>query len=478
MKIWLMGFYEFLLRYKLVWRETWKIRHKLDTPVREKDENEFLPAHLELIETPVSKRPRLIAYFIMAFLAIAIVLSVLGKVEIIATANGKLTLSGRSKEIKPIENSIVKEIMVKEGELVKKGHVLLKLTALGAEADTLKTQSSLLQAKLEQVRYQILNESIGLNKLPELKLSDDPYFHNLSEDELFRLTSLIKEQFSTWQNKKYQKELNLDKKKAERLTILARINRYENLSRVEKSRLDDFRKLLQKQAIAKHAVLEQENKYLEAANELRVYKSQLEQIESEILSAKEEHQLVTRLFKNEVLDKIRQTTDSIKLLTLELKKNEERQQASVIRAPVSGKVQQLKVHTEGGVVTTAETLMVIVPENDTLEVTALVQNKDIGFINVGQNVTIKVEAFPYTRYGYLMGKVKNINLDAIEDQKLGLVFNVIVSIEENYLSTGNKNIPLSSGMAVTAEIKTGMRSVISYLLSPLEESVTESLHER
>ncbi|MER1692895.1 HlyD family type I secretion periplasmic adaptor subunit, partial [Proteus mirabilis] len=295
----------------------------------------------------------------------------------------------------------VQEIMVKEGELVKKGHVLLKLTALGAEADTLKSQSSLLQAKLEQFRYQILAKSIESNKLPEIKLPNDPDLQNISEDEMLRLTSLIEEQFSTWQNQKYQKELSLDKKKAERLTILTRINRYEKLSQIEKSRLDDFKKLLQKQAISKHAVLEQENKYLEATNELRVYKTQLEQIESEILLAKEEYQLVTQLFKNEILDKIRQTTDSVKLLTLELEKNEERQQASVIRAPVSGKVQQLKVHTQGGVVTTAETLMVIVPENDTLEVTALVQNKDIGFINVGQNVIIKVEAFPYTRYGYL-----------------------------------------------------------------------------
>lgn len=95
------------------------------------------------------------------------------------------------------------------------------------------------------------------------------------------------------------------------------------------------------------------------------------------------YQLVTQLFKNEILDKLRQTTDSIKLLTLELDKNKERQQASVTRAPVSGKVQQLKVHTEGGIVITAETLIVIAPENDTLEVTAVVQNKDTGFINVG-----------------------------------------------------------------------------------------------
>ncbi|EII5666634.1 biotin/lipoyl-binding protein, partial [Vibrio parahaemolyticus] len=294
--------YAFLLRYKIVWSETWKIRHQLDAPVREKDENEFLPAHLELIETPVSKKPRLIAYFIMAFLLIAIVLSIVGKVEIVATANGKLTSSGRSKEIKPIENSIVKEILVKEGEYVKKGQILLQLTALGAESDTLKSQSSLLQSKLEQVRYQTLKESIELNRISDLILPDDFYFNDISEDEKLRLISLISEQFSTWQNQKYQKKLSLDKKKSERLTILARINRYEHLSRVEKSRLDDFKNLLRKQAIAKHVVIEQENKYLEAENELHVYKSQLEQIESEILSAKEEYHLVTKLFKNEILD--------------------------------------------------------------------------------------------------------------------------------------------------------------------------------
>lgn len=478
MNTWLMGIRDFLARYKLVWSETWNIRHQLDTPVREKDESEFLPAHLELIETPVSKRPRLVAYFIMAFLSIAIILSILGKVEIVATANGKLTLSGRSKEIKPIENSIVKKIMVSEGDFVKKGDVLLELTALGAEADTLKAQSSLLQAKLEQFRYQTLSRAIESNQLVEIKLPDEGDFKGVSEEDFFRLGSLIKEQFSTWQNQKHQKELNLNKKMSEKQTILTRINRYNSLARIEKSRLDDFRRLLQKQAVSKHAVLEQENKYLEALNELRVYKSQLEQVESDILLAKEDYLLVTQSFKNEVLDKLRQSADNVRLLTLELDKNEQRQQASVITAPVTGTVQQLKVHTEGGVVTTAETLMMIVPDNDMLEVTALVQNKDIGFINVGQEVIIKVEAFPYTRYGYLIGKVKDINLDAIENQQFGLVFNIVVSIERNKLSIGNKNISLSSGMTVTAEIKTGVRSIISYLLSPLEESVTESLRER
>lgn len=151
----------------------------------------------------------------------------------------------------------------------------------------------------------------------------------------------------------------------------------------------------------------------------------------------------------------------------------------MIRAPVSGTVQQLKTHTVGGVVTTAETLMVIAPEDDVLEVTALIQNKDIGFIEVGQDAVIKVETFPYTRYGYLMGKVKNITLEAIEHPQLGLVFNSIISIDRKTLSgKDGKEIELGSGMSVTAEIKTGERSVISYLLSPLEESISESLRER
>ncbi|QPB42117.1 HlyD family type I secretion periplasmic adaptor subunit [Rodentibacter haemolyticus] len=478
MKTWLMGVYEFFLRYRSIWRDTWKIRHELDSPIREKDEHEFLPAHLELIETPVSKKPRAIAYFIMAFLVLALILSIWGKVEIVATAGGKLVYNGHSKEIKPIENAIVDKILVQEGDKVQQGDILLKLTALGADADALKTHSSLQQMKLEQYRYQLLSQAIEKGYLPPFELPKERIFEDLDENTKLSLKSLVEEQFSTWQKQKRQKALNLTKKEAEKLTALARIKRYEGVSKIEKSRLNDFKILLKEKSVSKHAVLEQENKYLEAINELAVYQSQLQQIENEILLAKEEYELVTQLFKNEVLDKLRQVTDNIKISRLELDKNKQRQQASVIKAPVSGKIQQLKTHTEGGVVTTAETLMVIVPEEDTLEVVALIPNKDIGFVNQGQEAIIKLEAFPYTRYGYLTGKVKNINLDAIEHQQLGLVFSTIISIDKNTLFAKDKEIALTSGMAVTAEIKTGMRTVISYLLSPLEESFSEGLRER
>ncbi|EFI3366682.1 HlyD family type I secretion periplasmic adaptor subunit, partial [Escherichia coli] len=162
----------------------------------------------------------------------------------------------------------------------------------------------------------------------------------------------------------------------------------------------------------------------------------------------------------------------------ELEKNRQRKSSSFIKAPVSGTVQELNIHTEGGVVTTAETLMIIVPDNDTLEVTASVLNKDIGFIQPGQEVVIKVDAYPYTRHGYLTGKVKNITADSVSVPDTGLVFNVIISVDGDYIHGESKKIPVTAGMTVMVEIKTGMRSVISYLLSPLKETINESLRER
>lgn len=128
--------------------------------------------------------------------------------------------------------------------------------------------------------------------------------------------------------------------------------------------------------------------------------------------------------------------------------------------------------------TDAQNLMVIVPEEDKLEVTASISNSDIGFIEVGQPVTIKIEAFPYSRYGYITGTVRSVSFDAIEDKDLGLVFSSIISINQDYLIIEGKKIPLSAGMRVTAEIKTGKRRVISYLLSPLQETLSESMRER
>jgi hemolysin D len=148
-----------------------------------------------------------------------------------------------------------------------------------------------------------------------------------------------------------------------------------------------------------------------------------------------------------------------------------------IKSPVAGLVQQLNVHTVGGVVTSAQPLMEIVPD-DTLEVEAHISNKDIGFVNPGQSAVVKIATFPYTRFGYLAGRVIKVSNAATSDKKLGLVFLARIRIPSNRFKVESKWLDLSPGMEVTAEIKTGTQKVWQYFLSPLIETGRESLRER
>lgn len=153
-------------------------------------------------------------------------------------------------------------------------------------------------------------------------------------------------------------------------------------------------------------------------------------------------------------------------------------QLMLLHAPVSGTVQQLAIHTVGGVVTPAQALLAVVPSEEALEVEAAMLNKDIGFVRPGQRVAVKVESFPYTRYGYLDGTVESVSHDAAQDEKMGLVFPARVKLAAATLVIDGVKVKLSPGMALSVEIKTGKRRVIDYLLSPLQQRRDESLQER
>jgi hemolysin D len=141
-------------------------------------------------------------------------------------------------------------------------------------------------------------------------------------------------------------------------------------------------------------------------------------------------------------------------------------------------VQQLAVHTEGGVVTPAQVLMVIVPKDAEVTAEVVVDNKDIGFVNVGDRAQIKLETFPFTRYGTIEARVKSVAADAVNDEKKGAIFPAMLGLGQSSIKVDGKRVNLSPGMNVTAEIKTGKRRVIDYLLSPVQRTLGESLGER
>ncbi|WP_256843260.1 HlyD family type I secretion periplasmic adaptor subunit [Rodentibacter rarus] len=474
MKTYFQAILSFLHHYIHHFCEVWKIRKSLDTPVREENEYDFLPAHLELMEKPVSVLPRRSSHLIMLFILIACIWAIFGKVDIVSTATGKIAYSGNSKIIQPIENAIVENIYVNDRQLVEKGELLLELTSLGAKEELQKANQALNSAKLAKARAEALLNSIYSNTPPYLQIDDE----SISSVELQQSQQLILTQFNTYLLQQQKAAALLEQKQAEYVTIKMQINKYHSLQKLEKEKTNDLAKLLKSNAISKHQYLEQKAKFLDINNEILTLESKLNEINAGIQQAKDEKELLTNTFTKDTQDSLRQANEQIRQLIFEKEKYTERQKTTQIKAPVTGSIQQLAVHTIGGVVTTAQPLMVVVPRRDKLEVKAIIANQDIGFIRQGQEVTIKIETFPYTRYGYLTGKVKSLSFDAIETEKTGLTFATIIELDKDYLIIENHRVNLTAGMIVSAEIKTGRRSVISYLLSPLQSTFSESFTER
>lgn len=200
--------------------------------------------------------------------------------------------------------------------------------------------------------------------------------------------------------------------------------------------------------------------------------------EVNIESLKKEKQQYLAEFNKNIMQELTENREQLESYQQELIKYEEALKRTEVKAPISGYVQQLVYHTKGGVVETAKPIMNIVPKDYKLEAEVKILNKDIGFVRTGQDVEIKIDSFPFTKYGTIKAKVRNISGDAIQDEKLGLVFNARLDLEDNKIKADGQIIQLKPGMSVTAEIKTGKRRVIEYLLSPVMKYLNESMRER
>lgn len=501
----LQAFKEFVKRYSSVWKQVWAVRDQLDPPKREKDEREFLPAHLELTETPLSAAPKWTARLVMAFALIALLWAIFGKLDIVAVAQGKTSLGGRSKTIQPLETAVVKRIHVKDGQAVKQGEVLIELAGIGSDSDYNRSLDALRAAYLSKWRSETLLAAIENNHSPRLSSfmeqdKHDAHYQSASEvaiittpsssslkqqimatieqSAIIEAQTLVLNQYQAWSTKDQQLASVKEQRIAERAATQAQITKLAAMTKIEGQRTSDYRELVAQDYLAKHNLLEQESKYIQAKNDLASQQSTLQQINQAIKQAEDERLLNTQTIKRDTLDILRQANEQIGQLEPEVAKTEQRKQLMTLKAPVDGTVQQLATHTVGGVVTAAQPVMVIVPSEDKLEIEAIVPNKDIGFVKVGQEAVVKIESFPYTRYGYLTGKVKTVSFDAVQNEDLGLVYTALISLDQDTLNIDGKPVRLDAGMNATAEIKTGKRSVISYLLSPLQTKVDESLRER
>lgn len=471
------AFKDFVSRYASAWRSVWSIRDQLDPPKRKDEELAFLPAHLELTDTPISAAPKWTARLIMLFSLLALIWSLVGKIDIVATAQGKTSTGSRSKTIQPLETAVVKAVHVRDGQQVKADEVLVELEAVGSDSDFTQSQQALQAAQLSKLRYEAVLKALDNQQAPYLNREAAKQL-GIGDTAFQEAQVLAQNQYQAWAAQDAQLQSVLRGHQAELKAAQAQEQKLISLGVIEQRKTADYAKLRQDQFISEHAYLEQRSKSVANQNDLDSTRSQIQQIQAAITQAQQNRTLNTQNLKRDTLDALREATEQMEQYAGQTEKARQRQALMTLKSPVDGTVQELATYTIGGVVQAAQKVMVVVPNDEKMEVEALVLNKDIGFVEAGQDAVIKVESFPYTRYGYLTGKVKSVSHDAISHEDLGLVYTAIVSLDKSTLSIDGKQVNLTAGMNVSAEIKTGKRPVIDYLLSPLQTTVDESFKER
>ena len=461
-----------LSRYLSVFRASWKNRKSLDSPKRLSHEAQFLPAALALQETPVSPLPRILAYLLIAFAFIALLWAIFGKIEIVAVAQGKIIASGRTKVIQPMEVATVKAIYVTDGQAVKAGDPLIDLDATQSTADLTRVTEDLLNARIEAGRAQAFLDAIQGRKSAAMHIGGADAVR--IQDASLRLRSELAE----YQAKLSKLDAQIAQHQSEMQTTQELVTKFEQTAPIAKKRADDYQNLLDKNFISKHGFLEKEQERIEQEADLAAQRARMKEIAAALETARRERTSFAAESTRLRLDVLNEAQVKISQLTQEQRKANQRKSLMRLTAPVNGVVQQLAIHTIGGVVTEAQALMAIVPQENAVEIEAMVENKDIGFVFAGQTVTVKLETFPFTKYGTIPGKVNFVSNDAASDEKRGLIYPARIGLAKSQMKIDNKLVNLSPGMAATVEIKIGKRRVIEYFLSPLLQYANESLRER
>ena len=456
-----------------------------------KTELAFLPAALEIVETPAPPLAGAIGTTIIALFCLALAWASFGRIDIVASAVGKIIPSGRTKVIQPFEIGVLRAIHVRDGQRVKAGEVLIELDPTMNEAEQKHLESDLQSSELDIAR---LNAALsgGVDPLagfhpPEAANST---LVSVQRQLLVHQAEEHRANLAALDGQKLQKE-------AELATVEATIRKLEAVTPVLQERVNIRQVLYSHETGSKANYLEILQALVESQQELAVQKSRLREAAAAVAAIVEARSQTEAEYHHTLSSDLVEAQRKASGLSEDLVKARERTRRQILTAPVDGTVQQLAVHTIGGVVTPAQSLLVVVPTDSHLEIEAMVSNHDIGFVHIGQDAEIKIDTFDFTRYGLLHGRVLSVSQDAITrdkpqdkaDEKVSgmttsepkgqeLVYAARIALDTTQMQIDENLVNLSPGMAVTVEIKTGSRAVIAYLLSPLVRYARESLRER
>ena len=448
----------------------------------------FLPGALSVVETPPSPTGRALALIIMAFFTIAVLWSILGRVDVLATAPGSLVPAGDVKTIQPLDSGVVRAIRVQDGDHVQAGQVLVELDPTEVTADTDRLERDLVQARLDVARLGALKASIETGRAPVLAAAS-----SLPPAGVEEATAAMRAQADQQAAKVADLTQQISQKAAEVGEVQAQVGKIHATLPMLLKKEQIHRTLNEEGYGTATLYLDAQLQVTDAQHELEVQKEKGDQAMAARTALERERDEARSQYAADVLSDLRKAEHDENELSQELIKAKNKTREAVLRSPIQGVIEQLNVHTIGGVVTPAQHLMIVVPDAQRFMIEAQLANRDVGFVHAGQPVKVKVETFNFERYGFIDGRVSEVSREVAEpgpaqpqaadngnaaSPQEPPTYTARISIDRSSMKVDGRTEFLRPGMAITAEIKTGQRSIISYLLSPLARRAQESLHER
>jgi hemolysin D len=483
--------------------DAWRERAKLGDGSKHQNLSEFMPAALELQESPPNPLVRWLAWVLIALFVLTLIWACIGKVDVVSSAEGKIIPSSRVKQIQPLTKGFVKAIHVKEGQFVNQGDALIALDRTITAADQARMQQELHNASLnlagaEALQAFLVNTSDSqASKQTSTDKITNKHINNKTQPSMATEivlnvhaaikpseTEILLHQQKTWEQwQQYQAQLSslhsgLKKVQSEKIGNQETIKKLQQTLPMITKRAQALESLYAKNMASEAEYLELEQQRIERVQDLAAQQQMQQQLNAAINEAQQQINSLKADTLGKLLTQIADNRNQIATISEELVKATDMNDKQILYAPVSGYVQQLAINTIGGIVTEAQELMLIVPEEESLEVQVMLGNQDVGFVQKDMAAEIKIHTFPFTKYGLIDATVTHISDDAIIDEKLGLVYTMHLKMHKSTIRVEAKDVKLIPGMAVTAEVKTTQRRVIEYFLSPLLRYKQESIRER
>lgn len=453
-------------------------------PLISKEALDFAPGLLSIQECPPARLPRVILYCVGILFFILLLWATFGKLDIIASAEGRLVPQTFVKIVQPADSGIVQQILVKEGDAVKAGQVILRMDTKIADADskTIQTERALRALQLRRIDAE-------LSGTPLVSEASDP------PDLFAQVASQYHDRHQNYLDAIAQQRQMLLKSQEEFASGKEVLGKLQQTTPILQEQAQSYHDLGKDGYVARVMVADKEKDYLEHAQDLRAQKATVASLQAAVEAAKMQLDQITSKYRSDLRNERVDAQEQFEKLDQEWVKQQRKTDLLELKAPQSGIVKDLAVHTVGTVVSPGMILLSLVPENEPLVAEVMVKNDDVGFVFPKQKVKIKIAAYPFEKYGMLDGEVLYVGADASDNSSQNtsgreqvaesgdkssqqLAYKATIGLKNQVLAAQGEQFHLVPGMEVVAEIDQGKRTVMEYLLSPVRKVLHDGGRER